>query len=549
MRDHLARSTRRTAPRAVAAGTGGLLLAALLPVTAAQATSSGGCEHRNNNSYDKLLQCVTVEGVREHQEALQKIADNSTDPVHPGTRAAGTDGYAASVDYVAGLLRDAGYEVSLDPVQVEFSFPPVLTQLTPIAADYETGVFSGSGSARVEGTVVPVDINLEGDRASTSGCETEDFTGLNLSGPADIALIQRGTCTFGLKARNAQDAGAEAVVVFNQGNPSTDPADDREGLFIGDATSLDLEGTQPSDLTVPVVGASFADGVQLAAEGSTAVVEVRIEQRTDHSVIAELPGKNRDNVVMAGAHLDSVIEGPGINDDGSGSAALLETALMMANTKPENTLRFAWWAGEELGLIGSTDYVAGLSKAEADRIALYMNYDMVGSPNYIFMVYDADQSTFEAPVAIPKGSAAIENVYERYYTLTGEPYDDTAFDGRSDYQAFILAGIPSGGLFTGAEEVKTDQQAAIWGGTAGEQFDPCYHLACDTAENVDLHALEVNSDLIAFAMLTFAYSTEPVNGIEGTEVPGKAVDLPVPAGPQGTFPATDGGAAGVRPSA
>ena len=270
-----------------------------------------------------------------------------------------------------------------------------------------------------------------------------------------------------------------------------------------------------------MVGASFADGAALAQPGSTAFVEVLpAETRTDYSVIAELPGKNAGNVVMAGAHLDSVIEGPGINDNGSGSAALLETALLMANLNPENTLRFAWWAGEEQGLLGSADYVAGLSQAERDRIALYMNYDMVGSPNYIFMVYDADESTFPAPVPIPPGSEAIEDVYESFYTLIGEPYDDTEFSGRSDYEAFILAGIPASGLFTGAEEVKTDEQEAIWGGTAGEPFDPCYHQACDTYDNVDLHALEVNSDLIAFAMLTFAYSTESVNAVPGKKVPG-----------------------------
>ena len=293
-----------------------------------------------------------------------------------------------------------------------------------------------------------------------------------------------------------------------------------------------------------MVGASFADGVALARPGSTAFVKVLpAETRSDFNVIAELPGKNTNNVVMAGAHLDSVIEGPGINDNGSGSAALLETALNMANLNPENTLRFAWWAGEEQGLVGSADYVAGLSQTERDRIALYMNYDMVGSPNYIFMVYDADESTFEAPVPVPPGSAAIEDLYESYYTAVGEPYDDTEFSGRSDYEAFILAGIPSSGLFTGAEVIKTPEQEAIWGGEAGEQFDPCYHEACDTFENVDLHALEVNSDLIAFAMLTFAYSTESVNGVPGKKVPGPTFTLPAPAGPEGTFAENGGGLA------
>jgi Zn-dependent M28 family amino/carboxypeptidase len=523
---------RRRAPVVVVAA---LLAAALLPSQAPAAPPQSVCETRTNNTYDKLLDCVTLEGVREHQAAFQAIADGNDDPFYPGTRAAGTEGYAESVEYVAGFLREAGYEVTLDPVQFEFIFPVVLRQLTPVNAEYESGAFTGSGSGTVQGQVIPVDINLTPPRASTSGCEPADFAGIDWSGDSDIALIQRGTCTFGTKARNAQLAGAEAVIIFNQGNTP-----DREALIAANASTLD-DGTTVSH-AIPVVGASFANGVALAQPGSTAYVEVRpTETRTDYNVIAELEGKNDDNVVMAGAHLDSVTEGPGIHDNGSGSAALLETALMMAKHRPENTIRFAWWAAEELGLIGSTDYVEGLSQAELDRIALYLNYDMVGSPNYIFMVYDADESTFPAPVPIPPGSVAIEDLYESYYTLIGEPYDDTEFSGRSDYQAFIEAGIASGGLFTGAEEIKTEEQEAIWGGMAGEQFDPCYHEACDTFDNVDLHALEVNSDLIAFAQLTFAYSTESVNGVPGKRVPGPPLDLPAPAGPEGTFAEGDGG--------
>ena len=176
-----------------------------------------------------------------------------------------------------------------------------------------------------------------------------------------------------------------------------------------------------------------------------------------------------------------------------------------------------------------------MSEAELDRIALYLNFDMVGSPNYVFMVYDGDQSGFPAPpgVPIPAGSTAIEDLFESYYTLVGEPYDDAQFSGRSDYQAFINNGIPAGGLFTGAEVVKTAAQQAIWGGTAGAQFDPCYHLVCDTFANNSLHALDVNADAIAVAVLTYAYSTETVNGVVGKKVPGNFT-LPAPAGPEGT---------------
>lgn len=546
----------RQAPRTRALRLGGLgavmaLTATLVPGQVASADASRSCDERVNNSYRKLLECVTLKGVRDHQRALQQIADESTDPVYPGTRAAGTVGYSRSVEYVAGLLEDAGYEVTLDPVEITFDFPAVLRQLTPVEADHETGVFTGSGSGTVEGRVHAIDINLDKgeDAVSTSGCEAADFADVDWSGDNDIALIQRGTCFFGTKAFYAEQAGAEAVIIFNQGNTP-----DREEVIVADATSVDppIPGA-PGPVThgIPVVGASFADGITLSEQGSTAHVTVLpSETRTDHNVIAELPGENTDNVVMAGAHLDSVTEGPGIQDDGSGSAAILETALQMAKVHPQNTLRFAWWAAEEQGLVGSTDYVEGLSEAERDRIALYMNYDMIASPNAVYGVYDADQSTFEAPVAVPKGSWAIENVYERYYTRIGQPYDDTLFSGRSDYQAFIEAGIPAGGLFTGAEVIKTEEQEAIWGGEAGEQFDPCYHEACDTVRNVDFRALRINSDLVAFAMLRFAFSTEKVNGVEGERVPGRRLPLPwPPAGPEGTFTGEGGDAPHAGPTA
>ena len=484
----------------------------LLVTPAVGAPPQVACDQRTNNTYDKLLECVRVEGVREHQAALQAIAD-----ANGGTRAAATPGYDASVDYVVETLEAAGWTVELD--QFDFTVAEPIRQLTPIIATYETGSFTGGGLGTVTGPVIPVDINLTLPRANTSGCEAADFAGLNFSGSNDIALIQRGTCTFGVKALNAEAAGAEAVIIFNQGNDPT-----RMGLIVGTLA--------PASVDIPVVGASFDQGVALAQAGSTATVSV--VNKPQVNVIAELEGKNDDNVVMAGGHLDSVEEGPGINDNGSGSAALLELAEQLAKLKPENTLRFAWWGAEEAGLVGSTAYVNGLSEEERDRIALYLNFDMVGSPNYIFMVYDADESTFDAPVPIPPGSPAIEDVFESFYTLMDEPYDDTAFSGRSDYQAFINNGIPAGGLFTGAEGIKTPEQAAIWGGTAGAQFDPCYHLACDTFANNNNHALGVNADAIAFAVMTFAYSTETVNGVAGSRVPG-SFTIPAPAGPEGTF--------------
>ena len=503
---------------------GALLLAGLTTVPATAAPAQAGCDARTNNTYDKMLECVRLEGVREHQAALQRIAD-----ANGGTRAEGTPGYAASVDYVLGVLAAAGW----DAEKVPFSYQAtdtLLRQLTPTQATYPTGAYTGTGEGDVTGNVIGVDLALTGARASSSGCEASDFAGLNFSGPNDIALLQRGTCGFNVKALNAEAAGAEAVIIFNQGN-----APDRMDLIVGTLGGANVVG-------IPVVGASFAQGEALAAAGSTAQVRVDFVTRHSFNVIAELAGRNDDNVVMAGAHLDSVPAGPGINDNGSGSAALLEVAQAMSKLRPENTVRFAWWGAEELGLIGSTQWVHDQSQAELDRIALYLNFDMIGSPNYIFMVYDANESSFPAPagVTIPEGSEAIERLFESFYTLRGEPYDDTLFSGRSDYQAFINNGIPSSGLFTGAEVVKTQEQADIWGGTAGAAFDPCYHQACDTYANNNNHALEVNSDAVAFAVMTFAYSTEAVNGVPGKKVPGKFT-IPAPAGPEHTFAGPLGG--------
>jgi Zn-dependent M28 family amino/carboxypeptidase len=473
------------------------LLGAMVPM--ATAAPPAACANRVNNTIAKLLECVDVAGVREHQAAFQAIAE--ANPVAgANTRAAGTPGYDASVDYVVEKMEAAGYQVSLDEFPFLFFPPPTLRQLTPVAASYETGVFTGSGFGAVTAPVTAVDVVLALPRDPvTSGCEAADFSGF----PAgNIALVQRGTCTFAVKALNAQAAGASAVIIFNQGNT---PA--REPLIVGTLA--------PDTATIPVVGASFADGAALAQAGSTALVDVDPpENVTQVNVIAERIGKNTSNVVMAGAHLDSVQAGPGINDNGSGSAALLEVAEQMAKVKPENTLRFAWWGAEESGLIGSTQYVAGLSQAERDMIAVYLNFDMVGSPNHVFFIYDGDDSDATGAPAGPPGSAQIEDKFEEFFASRDIATKGTDFTGRSDYGPFIAVGIPSGGLFTGAEGIKTAAEAAEpdWGGIAGQQYDQCYHLACDTFNNVNLFALDTNSDAIAYATVSFAMSTELING-------------------------------------
>ena len=332
----------------------------------------------------------------------------------------------------------------------------------------------------------------------------------------------------------AQAAGASAVIVMNEGQPG------RTGLvgMIGDATGL----------TIPAVFVTYAVGAELAATDNSVVtvtVDYTLETRTAYNVIAETATGNDENVVMAGAHLDSVQDGAGINDNGSGSAALLETAIQMAKVKPANTVRFAWWGAEEEGLLGSEYYVEQLSEEEIADIGLYLNFDMVASPNYMFGIYDGDNSGgTAAPGFIPEGSAEIEDVFEAFYASRGEPFVDSEFSGRSDYGPFIAVGVPAGGLFTGAEVPKTEEEEELFGGVAGVAFDPCYHQFCDnlTGEgrpnpavyalleedyeligNINVHALDVNADAIATAVLSLAYDSSAVNDVAGK--PGKSLGL------------------------
>jgi Zn-dependent M28 family amino/carboxypeptidase len=484
------------------------LVATSLAFAPAASAGPKSCDNRVNDTVAKLTECITLEGVRAHQAALQDIADDNG-----GTRAAGFPGYDESVDYIVSKMTAAGYNVARHTFNFTFVPPVVLQQLTPVAATYASGAFTGTGFGEVTANVFAADLNLVPPRATTSGCDglfTEAAVGAPIvpdpTGPDDfagmpagsIALVQRGGCSFALKATNAQAAGAAAVIIMNQGNDPT-----REGLIIGTLA--------PFQATVPVVGASFADGAALAQAGSTAHIDVDPPQQiTQENVIAESKTGDPNNVIMAGAHLDSVQAGPGINDNGSGSAAILETAIQLNKVKPVNKLRFAWWGGEESGLVGSTAYVNSLSQADRDKIELYLNFDMVGSPNYVFFVYDGDNSDGVGAGAGPIGSAEIEETFEDFYSSAGEPFKGTDFSGRSDYGPFIANGIPSGGLFTGAEGIKTAAEVATWGGTAGQQYDPCYHLACDTFANNNNHALDVNSDAIGYATVLYAMGLETV---------------------------------------
>ena len=466
--------------------------------------ASGASAAPNNNDSAKLRAAVTLEGVRAHQQAFQSIATMAG-----GNRFAGLAGHDLSAQYVMDRLRDAGYS----PTAHEFTYdaffevtPSRLAQISPNPTSYVNGVdfnimqFSGSGS--VIGTLV----RPSGDGR---GCNASDWAGVDATGR--IAIVQRGAppgfpvaCTFRLKAENARTAGAAAVLVYNN-------------------VAGNLNGTLAAPLfDRPVLGLPLALGESLVAQMASGPVTMQVSANTDsrpletYNVLAETDGGDPDNVVMAGGHLDSVAAGPGINDNGSGSAAVLETAIQMQKVKPRNKVRFVWWSAEESGLVGSTRWVADQSPEALDKIALYLNFDMVGSPNFVRFVYDGDNSAGGGAVG-PPGSDVIEQVFVGYFDSQGLASDPTPFNGRSDYGPFIApgVGIPAGGLFTGAEQPKTPAQAAVYGGTAGIAYDPCYHAACDTFANNNDTGLDQMSDAIAHATITFGQNTELVNGVRG----------------------------------
>jgi Zn-dependent M28 family amino/carboxypeptidase len=466
-----------------------------------------------------LRNAVTVANMVKHLEALQGIADANN-----GERSAATPGYVASLEYIKQKVTAAGYVVS----EFTFSFlsfeevaPATLSQAAPDvkpyveSVDFATMSYSGAGSINntvvqpVAGIIIPPSPTS----TSTSGCTAADFAGFV---PGNVALIQRGGCTFAVKAENAIAAGASAVIIFNEGNPTSD--DDRIGLLNGTLGESDA-------FTKPVLGTTFALGAELfTAQPAPARVSLStstiITLTTTSNLIADTPTGRDDRIVVAGAHLDSVPGGAGIEDNGSGSAAILEIALQMKKLgiKPRNKVRFAWWGAEEAGLIGSEKYVASLSTTQKKNIAVNLNFDMIASPNYVRFVYDGDGSDTDpaiiAGIDIPLGSDIVEDVFGRYFNSAGLPYEPTAFDGRSDYGPFIAAGIPAGGLFTGADDVKTAAEQAVYGGTAGIIHDPCYHQACDNINNINSFVYDQMGDAAADGILQFAMTTSSVRGTQ-----------------------------------
>lgn len=437
---------------------------------------------------EKLQESITAEALKLRAETLYNISQASVSSYGHPTRVIGSEGHWGTVNYILGELqlmakhyswslqrfdaidgRVKMFSLLIDGIQPKLVLALALTPPTP-------------DKKPVNGNLVLVE---------NYGCDVSDFPANLTAG--NIALVQRGVCPFGDKLINAGKAGAVALVIYDDDAP--------------------LHGTlgSPTGDEVPTLSISTKDAKEYIDVLKkkphhkfevTLYVNSYVNKIKTINVVAETRDGDHDNVVSLGAHSDSVSEGPGINDDGSGTISLLEVAKQLTKFKVKNAVRFAWWAAEEEGLLGSYAYANALLPEENSKVRLFMDYDMMASPNYEYQVYDANNKDH------PNGSGDLKDLYINWYKEHGLNYTLVPFDGRSDYVGFIDVGIPAGGIATGAEGVKTKKGVEKFGGKAGEWFDPCYHQLCDDLSNPDYKAWVINTKLIAHSVATYAKSFE-----------------------------------------
>lgn len=436
---------------------------------------------------EALQALVSEDSLRHRAEVLYNISLDSVGQYGNPTRVIGSPGHWGTIDYIAREIRKLNgyykvktqsfsaidgkvksYSLLIDGVEPKSLEPLSLTPPTPKSK--------------------PVHANLV--LATGFGCELSDF-------PADtkgnIVLVKRGQCAFGDKSINAGKSGAVGAIIFDSEGP--------------------LHGTlgSPTGQEVPTVSISEKDAkayIDALTEDpspkfeTTLYVDSYVKKIKTLNVVAETVFGDHDNVVSLGAHSDSVGAGPGINDDGSGTISLLDVATALTKFKINNAVRFAWWAAEEEGLLGSNYYAESLSPEENQKLRLFMDYDMMASPNYEYEVYDANNKDH------PDGSGDLKQLYIDWYLKNNLNYTLIPFDGRSDYVGFIDAGIPAGGIATGAEKVKDKKGVEKFGGVANEWFDRCYHQLCDDLSNPDYGAWVINTKLISHSVATYAKTFE-----------------------------------------
>ncbi|MGN6791343.1 MAG: M28 family peptidase [Streptosporangiaceae bacterium] len=493
--------------------------------------TSAQCLSRVNDTPSKLLPCIQTDDLWNHMKAFQAIADANPGPDGHASRNSGEPGYKASADYVANLMTQAGYKVTIQT----YTFPyfaytgiPTFSEVSPTARDFAVttdwnpGQSIGDTTADLQpagGIVIPP----TPDPSSASGCTASDFNGFV---KGRIALIQRGTCNFGVKVLNAEAAGASGVIIFNEGNPG------RTAVLSGSLSDAAGKRIVPD---IPVAFTSFATGddllneYQQAVQNGTALPHMSIAitgvfdpNREDYNVIADSKGGDPNHTVVVDAHLDAIY-GAGMLDNASGSATILDVAQMMKNVNPRNHLRFIWFGGEELGLLGSINYVNNLTPSEANHIGYDLDADVTATPNYVVGVLDpAAPNLFGgSPPAFPsrvyKPSMVSRDQAISYFDSIGLNHELFSPVG-TDAISFNQIGIPASGLLTGQDCCKTQQQVDMFGGTVGN-FEGNLGTSdggcvdnpfrwCDNLSNNDPNVLTFMSKAFADMVVRMAFDTK-----------------------------------------
>jgi hypothetical protein len=526
----------RPMPRRLAAVLATLaLLASSWTISAVQAASTPtatACANRANYTAALLLPCVRTDDLWTYMQAFQAIADANPGPDGHPSRNSGEPGYRASVDYVANLMTQWGYDVTIQPYTFDyFAFQgvPSMSENSPVAHDYtlvtdwNPGKSQGSATADLQ----PAGgIRIPSTGGSTSGCDPSDFNGF-VAGR--IALIQRGTCTFSQKIANAQAAGASGVIIFNEGNT---PA--RTGVFNGSLSSIP---------PIPVAFTSFGIGQDLYNQYQSAVANstplpnmslsvqgIHDPNRTDWNVIAESKCGDSNHVVVVDGHLDAIY-GAGLLDNASGSATILDIAQEMRRVQPLNKLRFIWFGGEELGLLGSLFYVNNLSTEQLSKIGYDLDADVTATPNYDVGVLDPAAVDFfgrtvstQFPSNVYAPSLVARDQAVSYFDSIGQNHIFFSPVG-TDAFSFNIAGIPASGVLTGQDCCKTQEEVDLFGGLTGNYegnlgstdggcVDNPFRW-CDNLDNNDPNVLTFMSRGFANMVVNMAFDTSVLTRTHG----------------------------------
>ncbi|CAF1498060.1 unnamed protein product [Rotaria sordida] len=465
----------------------------------------------------EYAESIQISDIMMHLNELQNIATNTG-----GNRAINTIGFNQTLDYINNYLSShtnfkvatnyfylRNFILASNPILITSINGTTINRLLSSNLSIAEFYFVQYTRSANFADYVPISV------IPNEGCSDNDWLAANPSPNGRVALVKRGDCNFLDKAVLASKYNVAALLFYNDG---TSP-----GRISPIFVSLGQNNELPALFLSYTLGQELAD----AARNPLNNVGVRITiSLTDESrypvgnICADTPTGDATQTIVIGGHSDSVPAGPGINDNGSGSAANLGLAVALARLFETSTyekykyrVRFCWWGAEEVGLLGSDFHVqqAGISTVVGERLIDYLinlNYDMLGSPNYMFGIYDARTANNNTPVHALPGSSKITNLYREWFIRQNLPWNNTDFSGRSDYGPFLAKGIVAGGLFSGADDMKSLDERNYYdkmlgqglGGIAGAIHDPCYHRACDSIQNINVFAFEKMVQAAAYVL-------------------------------------------------